>query len=126
MFVDDAGAAHMAFLVEVLADKVGGGAPTRMFTILDANSGKTLQMWDGLAHALVGTGPGGNAKTGQYEYGTTYGFNDVTQSGTSCTMNNTNVKTINLNGGTTGTTAFAYTCPRNTVKAINGAARTRR
>ncbi len=121
VFVDDAGAAHMAFLVEVLADKAGGGAPTRMFTILDANSGKTLQMWDGLAHALVGTGPGGNAKTGQYEYGTTYGFNDVTQSGTSCTMNNTNVKTINLNGGTTGTTAFAYTCPRNTVKAINGA-----
>jgi len=36
-------------------------------------------------------------------------------------MNNTNVKTVNLNGGTTGTTAFSYACPRNTVKAINGA-----
>ena len=73
------------------------------------------------AHALVGTGPGGNTKTGQYEYGTNYGYIDVTQSGTTCTMNNTNVKTVNLNGGTTGTTAFSYTCPRNTVKTINGA-----
>ena len=121
VFIDDGGKASIAFLTEILADKAGGGAPTRMFTILDANSGKVLKQWDGLAHALVGTGPGGNAKTGQYEYGTTYGYNDVTQSGTSCTMNNSNVKTINLNGGTTGTTAFAYTCPRNTVKTINGA-----
>ncbi|HWT15216.1 MAG TPA: M4 family metallopeptidase, partial [Patescibacteria group bacterium] len=120
VFIDDEGKASMAFLTEVLADKVGGGAPTRMFTILDANSGKVLKQWDGLAHALVGTGPGGNTKTGQYEYGTTYGYNDVTQSGTTCTMTNSNVKTVNLNGGTSGTTAFAYTCPRNTVKTING------
>jgi hypothetical protein len=27
----------------------------------------------------------------------------------------------NLNGGTHGTTAFSYTCPRNTGKTINGA-----
>jgi vibriolysin len=80
-----------------------------------------LKQWDNLQHALVGTGPGGNAKTGQYEYGTNFGFMDVTQSGTTCTMNNTNVKTVNLNGGTSGTTAFSYTCPRNTVKTINGA-----
>ena len=37
-------------------------------------------------------------------------------------MNNTDVKTVNLNGSTgSSTTAFSYTCPRNTVKAINGA-----
>jgi len=36
-------------------------------------------------------------------------------------MTNANVKTVNLNGGTSGSTAFSYTCPRNTVKAINGA-----
>ncbi|WP_345301922.1 M4 family metallopeptidase, partial [Lysobacter hankyongensis] len=53
--------------------------------------------------------------------GTNYGKLDVTQSGTTCTMNNPNVKTVNLNGGTSGTTAFSYTCPRNTVKTINGA-----
>lgn len=37
-------------------------------------------------------------------------------------MNNTTVKSVNLNGSTgSGSTAFAYTCPRNTTKAINGA-----
>jgi Zn-dependent metalloprotease len=44
------------------------------------------------------------------------------QSGTTCTMNNAAVKTVNLNGSTgTSTTAYAYTCPRNTYKTINGA-----
>ncbi|WP_240623933.1 M4 family metallopeptidase [Ahniella affigens] len=123
VFVDESSIAHLAFVSEILADRPGGGEPTRMFTILDANSGKVLKQWDGLAHAAVGTGPGGNSKTGQYEWGSggKYGFLDVTQSGTTCTMNNTDVKSVNLNGGTTSTTAFAYTCPRNTTKAINGA-----
>jgi vibriolysin len=50
--------------------------------IVDANSGKVLKQWEGLTHALVGTGPGGNAKTGQYEYGSggLLRFLDVTQS----------------------------------------------
>ena len=91
--------------------------------LIDANSGQVLKSWDNLQHALVGTGPGGNAKTGQYEYGTNYGYLDVTQSGTTCTMSNTNVKTVNLNNASTNTsnTAFSYTCPRNTTKTINGA-----
>jgi len=121
VFVDDANLAHVAYFSEVLADRPGGGAPTRMFTLIDADNGKVLKQWDALAHALVGTGPGGNQKTGQYEYGTAFGYLDVAQSGSTCTMNNTNVRTVNLNGGTSGTTAFSYTCPRNTVKTINGA-----
>ena len=121
IYVDDGGRAHRAYVVEFFADKPEGGAPTRPFVILDASSGVVLKQWEGLAHALIGTGPGGNAKTGQYEYGTNYGFLDVEQSGTNCTMNNSVVKTVNLNGKTTGSTAFSYTCPRNTVKTINGA-----
>ncbi|WP_083512697.1 M4 family metallopeptidase [Lysobacter gummosus] len=121
IFVDDNDRAHMAYVVSFNADAVGGGSPTRPFVIVDANTGAVLKQWDGLNHALVGTGPGGNQKTGQYEYGTDFGFNDVAQSGSTCTMNNTNVKTVNLNHGTSGTTAFSYTCPRNTVKTINGA-----
>ncbi|MGO4774387.1 M4 family metallopeptidase, partial [Lysobacter sp. 2RAB21] len=121
IFVDDNDRAHMAYVVSFNADAAGGGSPTRPFVIVDANTGAVLKQWDGLNHALVGTGPGGNQKTGQYEYGTDFGFNDVAQSGSTCTMNNTNVKTVNLNGGTSGSTAFSYTCPRNTVKAINGA-----
>jgi vibriolysin len=121
IYVDDAGLAKRAYVVAYFADTLAGGSPSRMTVVVDADSGRVLKQWDNLQHALVGTGPGGNTKTGQYEYGTNFGFLDVTQSGTTCTMNNANVKTVNLNGGTSGSTAFAYTCPRNTVKTINGA-----
>ncbi|TXI51350.1 MAG: hypothetical protein E6Q50_01335 [Lysobacter sp.] len=121
IYVGDDGRAHRAYVVSYFADTLAGGSPTRPTVIVSADTGAVLKQWDDLQHALVGTGPGGNAKTGQYEYGTNFGFMDVTQSGTTCTMNNTNVKTVNLNGGTSGTTAFSYTCPRNTVKTINGA-----
>ena len=121
VFIDDAGRARMAYAVSFFADAASGGSPTRPFVIVDANSGAVLKQWEGLQHALVGTGPGGNQKTGQYEYGTDFGFNDVAQSGSTCSMSNANVKTVNLNHGTSGSTAFSYTCPRNTVKTINGA-----
>ncbi len=123
IFIDDAGRGHLAYAVSFFADSVGAGKPTRPIVLIDANSGRVLKQWENLQHALTGTGPGGNAKTGQYEYGTNYGYLDVSQSGTTCTMNSTNVKTVNLNNGSTNTstTAFSYTCPRNTVKTINGA-----
>ncbi len=123
IYVDDAGHAHKAYVVSFFADSGSAGIkPTRPFVILDANNGKVLKQWEGLTNAAIGTGPGGNAKTGQYEWGSggIFGYLDVAQSGTTCTMNNTNVKSVNLNGGTTSTTAFAYTCPRNTYKTING------
>lgn len=124
IFVDDDDLAHLSYVVELLADSTSGGNPTRPFIIIDAQSGAILKQWDGLSTAQIGTGPGGNSKTGQYEWGSggRFGFLDVTQSGTTCTMNNTDVKSVNLNGSTgTSTTAFSYTCPRNTTKAINGA-----
>jgi len=121
IFIGDDGRAHLAYLVNFFADKPGGGAPTRPFVIVDAASGKVLRQWEGLTTDLVATGPGGNAKTGQYEYGTNYGYNDVSVAGDQCTMNNANVKTVNLNHGTTGTTPWTFTCYRNTVMAINGA-----
>lgn len=121
IWIDDAGRAHRAYVVTYFADTALGGMPTRPTVIVDADSGRVLEQWDNLQHALVGTGPGGNQKTGQYEYGTNYGKLDVAQSGSTCTMSNANVKTVNLNGGSSGSTAFSYTCPRNTVKTINGA-----
>ena len=121
IWIDDNNRAHLVYVVSYFADHSAGGAPTRPTLIIDANSGRVLKQWEGLTHALVGTGPGGNQKTGQYEYGTDFGYNDVAQSGSTCTMNNANVKTVNLNHGTSGSTAYSYTCPRNTVKTINGA-----
>jgi Zn-dependent metalloprotease len=122
IYIDDANRAHMSYVVTFFADSVKGGSPTRPFVIVDANNGRILKKWEGLTTALVGTGPGGNVKTGQYEWGSggRFGFLDVTQSSSTCTMNNANVKSVNLNGGTSGTTAFSYTCPRNTYKTING------
>lgn len=123
IFLDRAGTASMVYVVSFFADTAKGGHPTRPFVILDARTGKVIQKWDGLTTDQIGTGPGGNQKTGQYEWGSggKYGYLDVAQSGSTCTMNNANVKSVNLNGATSGTTAWSYTCPRNTTKAINGA-----
>ncbi|HOX70752.1 MAG: pre-peptidase C-terminal domain-containing protein [Dokdonella sp.] len=131
IFVDDNDVAHLSYVVSFFADnkpsadsKHVEAQPTRPFVIVDAQTGLVLKQWDGLTTADIGTGPGGNAKTGQYNWGSggNYGFLDVTQSGTTCTMNNTDVKSVNLNGSTgSSTTAYSYTCPNNTYKAINGA-----
>ncbi|HEX5693488.1 MAG TPA: M4 family metallopeptidase, partial [Arenimonas sp.] len=121
IWIDDGGRAHLAYVVDFYADSIRGGNPTRPMMIIDAKNGKVLKQWENLQHVEIGTGPGGNQKTGQYEYGTDFGYNDVAQSGSTCTMNNANVKTVNLNHGTSGSTAWSYSCPRNTVKSINGA-----
>ncbi|MET1255913.1 M4 family metallopeptidase [Aliikangiella maris] len=95
--------------------------PSRPISIIDAQTGELLSSYDNLQTAEVGTGPGGNQKTGRYEYGVDFGKLDVAQSGNTCTMNNTNVKTVNLNHGSSGSTAYSFTCPENTHKEINGA-----
>jgi len=121
VFVGEDGRARLAYAVSFFADAPRGGAPTRPLVLVDADTGAVLARRENLQHVEIGTGPGGNLKTGQYEYGTDFGFNDVAQSGSTCTMNNANVKSVNLNHGTSGSTAFSYTCPRNTFKTINGA-----
>ncbi|WP_152829053.1 MULTISPECIES: M4 family metallopeptidase [Shewanella] len=108
-------------LVYITSYVVYGTSPSRPFTIVDAKTGAVIERWEGLNHAQVGTGPGGNDKVGQYEYGTDFGFLDVIESGDNCTMDSANVATVNLNHGSSGNTAFSYLCPRNTVKEINGA-----
>jgi Zn-dependent metalloprotease len=120
IFVDENSVAHLAYAVSFFADVEEGGAPSRPTFIFSVETGDMLFTFDGLTHA-EGTGPGGNQKIGQYEYGTDYTGFPVSQSGSTCTMNVSDVKTVNLNHGTSGSTAYAYTCPRNTVKAINGA-----
>lgn len=125
IYVDDNDQAHLSYVVSFFADQIKGDSdPVRPFVILDAQTGLVLKQWDGLTTSDIGTGPGGNAKTGQYNWGSggIYGYLDVSQSGTTCTMNNTDVKSVNLNGSTgSSTTAYSYTCPNNTYKAINGA-----
>ena len=116
---DAKGVARLIYLVSFNATNTP--EPTRPTYLLDADTGAVIQKWEGITHATIGTGPGGNTKTGQYEYGTNFGFMDVTQTGTTCTLDNANVSTIDMKQRTRAGAPYSYTCPRNTYKLTNGA-----
>ncbi|MFT3896925.1 MAG: M4 family metallopeptidase [Thermomonas sp.] len=122
IYVGDDGRAHRAHVVQLSG--VRNGAPTAPLVIVDADSGKVLMKRENFQTDAIGTGPGGNQKTGQYEYGTDFGFMDVGVSGSTCTMLTTKVKTVDLNHASRNPTpadpAFSYTCPRHTGDTING------
>lgn len=118
IYLDKAEKAHLAYAVRYFSDVQGGGSPARPVYLLDAQTGEVLHHFDSLTYSQVGTGPGGNEKTGQYEYGTDFGKLDVTVSGSTCTMENTNVQSIDLDGSQSQ--PFSYACYRNTYKYING------
>jgi Zn-dependent metalloprotease len=112
------GASNVAQLIYVVSFVNGSATnPSRPHFIIDANTGVVLDRWEGITHKDA-TGPGGNTKTGQYEYGTKYGPLVVTED---CKMNSGNVITVDLKNGTSGTAPYQFTCPRNTYKAANGA-----
>jgi vibriolysin len=119
IFIDEKGKGHLAYVVSFFADTEDGN-PSQFIYFIDAKNGKVLHSFDMLRYA-VGTGPGGNQKIGYYYYGTDYPGFGVTQSGSTCTMNTTDVKSVNLNHGTSGSTAYSYTCYENTFQTINGA-----
>ena len=117
----DGAPARLVYLTSFFS---GGEHPSRPTAIVDANTGQIIEQWEGLTNAEVdATGPGGNAKTGQYTWGA--GGKPalrVTQSGNTCTAQNTNIKTYNLNKATSGTgTLWSFTCFNSTGDAINGA-----
>ena len=117
---DDAGTARLVYEVDFLQH---GAQLARPYYLIDAHSGEVLTYLDNLQHVEAqGTGPGGNQKTGRYRYDTDRGFLDITESNGTCTMENSNVRTIDLNhGSSTGSTAFSFPCYENTHKEINGA-----
>lgn len=111
---------NTAQLVYLVSFFVQSPLPTRPSFIIDANSGMIEQRWEGLTH-LEATGPGGNRKTGSYEYGQKYGFLPVAAD---CSMNNGSVVATDLQGSenTSNNTPFRFSCPRNTAdRPINGA-----
>jgi vibriolysin len=110
----------LAHMLSYVVEAKDGGSPSRPVIWVNAITGEEIERRENLQYASA-TGPGGNTKTGQYYYGTDFGSMNVAQSGSTCTMNNTNVKTVDLNHKTTGSTAYSFTCPENTYKSINGA-----
>jgi vibriolysin len=122
IYIDKKGKANLCYVVSFFADDELGN-PSRPIFFIDVKSGKVIDSFNRLTNGQ-GTGPGGNTKTGQYTYndvGGTYPGFGVTVAGSTCTMNTTDIKTVDLNHGTTGTTAYSYTCYNNTHEAINGA-----
>jgi Zn-dependent metalloprotease len=119
IYIDDNNYARIAYLVNFFIQNDAGDVAKPIY-IIDAKSGHTLKHWDSLNFSDA-TGPGGNTKVGQYEYGTDFGFLDVTETSDNCAMENSNVKTVNLNHGTSGSNVFTFDCSRNTHKEINGA-----
>lgn len=111
-----AGHAQLAYVVSFF---LGGAKPSRPHFMIEANTGELLQRWEGLTHAEA-TGPGGNAKTGQYQYGSDYGPLIVTRN---CQMNRGDVITVNLNQryDNSSVTPFRFACPYNDYKPVNGA-----
>jgi Zn-dependent metalloprotease len=119
IYIEPKGKAHLCYVVSFFADTEKGN-PSQPIFFVEVKNGKVLHSFDMLRYA-DGTGPGGNQKIGQYYYGTDYGPFGVSQNGSTCTMNFGDVKTVDLNHGTSGSTPFSYTCYENLHKEINGA-----
>ncbi|WP_170308333.1 M4 family metallopeptidase [Parashewanella tropica] len=73
----------------------------------------------------IGTGDGGNEKTGKYHYGQeNKPFLNITQNGSDCTLENSQEKTLNLhnkNSDDSQGSPITYPCPEYTEATTNGA-----
>ncbi|MCA1416661.1 peptidase M4 family protein [Bradyrhizobium sp. NBAIM20] len=104
-------------------DGTAGPRPTRPVLFIDAITGETVSSYENLQHAQRGTGPGGNAKTGQYTYGSeTVPPFEVSEQGSICEMDSPDVFTEHMNYSVEGTNKpFAFRCYNNAGDNINGA-----
>ena len=119
--IDDHGESTLVYHVDLFSVELEGlNSPAQPNYLIDANTGKIIEYWDGLRTSSLGTGPGGNLKTGQYEYGSGISKFDVAVSGSSCTMENSNVRTADYSDNN-GNNPFTYGCYRNAYKYKNGA-----
>jgi len=123
--------AELVYLTSFFVER--NGVPSRPTALIDAHTGAVIQRWEGLttkgkpgggggtSTPSSANGPGGNQKTGQYFYGTDYAVLQVMQSGSTCTMQNPDVITNNMNQRTQGGSVWTFTCPTSTGDGINGA-----
>ncbi len=117
IYVDKKGKAYLCYVVSFFADTEWGD-PSQFIHFIDVKTGKVLRSFDMLRYQ--GVGPGGNLKVGYYYYGTDYDPFCVTEVGSTCTMDCTDVRTVDLDHGTSGTTPYSYPCYENTHENING------
>ncbi len=118
IYVDDNDKAHLCYVVSFFADNEYA-EPSRFIHFIDVKKGNVMRSFDSLNYQ--GVGPGGNLKTGYYYYGIDFDPFCVTENGSTCIMDCPDVKTVDLNHGTSGDIPFSFTCYENTYKEINGA-----
>ncbi|MCL1077425.1 peptidase M4 family protein [Parashewanella spongiae] len=122
VYLDENNVEHLVYITNYF---VNGSQPSRPFTVVDAHSGIVLSQWDGLTTDKIGTGSGGNEKTGKYEYGVDYPNINVTQKGSTCYMNNEHVMTVDLSHWKFWNSWFnkpaVFDCPRHEEKTKKGA-----
>ncbi|BBM03745.1 M4 family metallopeptidase [Microbulbifer sp. GL-2] len=114
VYINEQDEARLAYLINWVEY---GEEPKRPFYFIDAMTGEVIKHWDGLTFQDA-QGPGGNQKTGRYEYGTDFPSMEVDNN---CRMDTANVETVDLNHGTSGGSVHQFTCPYNDHKEINGA-----
>ncbi|CAM3905578.1 Neutral protease precursor [Vibrio aerogenes CECT 7868] len=120
--LNENGQAQLVYMVDFLVTR---GETKRPFYFIDADAGTILKHWEGLTHIEAkGSGPGGNEKTGRYVYGEDKSSFGITKQGSTCMMETSEVKSVNLNGASSGSDAFRYSCDDsrnyNDYKQING------
>jgi len=106
-----------AELIYLVSFNLEGERPARPFFLLNANTGKIIQAWDGLTTQQA-EGPGGNEKIGAYYYGRDFGPLEVSGS---CELKNKDVETYDMGNQTRRGVLFRFDCPVNRHKFVNGA-----
>lgn len=113
------GIAVKCYKITFYADTADGNPHSMIYYVQE--NGDVIEEYNNIQHDNA-AGPGGNEKTGQYEYGTTYGYLDAARNGDVGRLENADVKTVNLNHGTSDVqAAYAFSWPRSEGKSINGA-----
>jgi Zn-dependent metalloprotease len=131
IYIDDENTARRALSIAFFTDSPEGGNPSWPHYIVDASTWEVLKSWEGLTTQALGTGPGGNGKTGYYEYGLTrpyMPFDIDIVSGKTCIMQSADEKALHMNNRMIGNpAAYQYACDgkkgiyRQDTDATNGA-----
>ncbi|GLX77452.1 hypothetical protein tinsulaeT_07920 [Thalassotalea insulae] len=118
IWLDDNDEAHLAWLISYV-DTTDN--PSRPHFFIDANNGSVLQQWEGMTF-VDGTGPGGNLRTGRYQYGANgaYPAFEIMGSGNNCRLDSANVVTYDMNHQKSGGSVHSFTCYENTAREVNG------
>lgn len=112
IWLDKQKKAHLVWVVTWFSDIPAGGQPARPVYFVDANSGQVLHHFEGLMTAsALGTGPGGNEKTGEYYYGTDRTKFEVSVSSGLCSMDTGQFKVVDSNNS--ASSAYSFWCYAN-------------